>query len=274
MNKNNYQISWILFLKVLIDFCWTLKQLYLYLQSNFFVCWKNSNYASLKIANQVYLILLNKSDVSRTEITRIIEAMGLVTNMCIQMSIDLSSIPGLETRWEEICCYFLLYAQNELPEIKISSNIFLKKKVNSEIIQFNLNILNQSNDIVLKSKWLNALCCLGKEEYFFTLISDNLCANLSEKKAETEITLKCLRDLVRNVENINLVHHFALNGGLLNFILTTWINGIKSCADFSIFRNYIILEDVSFVINSIVKVINNSEHFKYLTNSANISMTL
>ena len=65
------------------------------------------------------------------------------------------------------------------------------------------------------------------------------------------------RDLVRNVENINLVHHFALNGGLLNFILTTWINGIKSCADFSIFRNEIILEDVSFVTNSIVKVINN-----------------
>jgi len=65
------------------------------------------------------------------------------------------------------------------------------------------------------------------------------------------------RDLVRNVENINLVHHFALNGGLLNFILTTWINGIKSCADFSIFRNDIILEDVSFVINSIVKVMNN-----------------
>jgi len=65
------------------------------------------------------------------------------------------------------------------------------------------------------------------------------------------------RDLVRNVENINLVHHFALNDGLLDFILTTWINGIKSCADFSIFRNEIILEDVSFVINSIIKVINN-----------------
>jgi len=39
---------------------------------------------------QIYLILLNKSDVSQTEIIRIIEAMGLITNMCIQMSIDLS----------------------------------------------------------------------------------------------------------------------------------------------------------------------------------------
>lgn len=271
---------------------------------------KTSNYASLKIANKVYLILLNKSDVSRTEIIRIIEAMALITNMCIQMSIDLSSIPELETRWEEICCYFLLYAQNELPEIimsalralKISTKILtnsqrtnyycilikliksdttdsirketlscfkeaathFKEEVYREIIQFNLNIFNQSNDIVLKSKWLNALCCLGKEEYFFTLISDNLCANLSEKQAETEITLKCLRDLVRNVENINLVHHFALNDGLLDFILTTWINGIKSCADFSIFRNEIILEDVSFVINSIIKVINNSEQLQIL----------
>lgn len=35
-------------------------------------------------------MLLDKSDVSRTEIPRIIEAMGLITNMCFQMSIELS----------------------------------------------------------------------------------------------------------------------------------------------------------------------------------------
>jgi len=64
------------------------------------------------------------------------------------------------------------------------------------------------------------------------------------------------RGLVRNTENINLLHHFAFNGRLLNFILTTWINGIKSCANFKIFRNETILEDVSFIVNSIVKVIN------------------
>lgn len=64
------------------------------------------------------------------------------------------------------------------------------------------------------------------------------------------------RDLVKNIENINLLHHFALKDGLLNFILITWINGIKNCANLNIFRNEIILEDVSFVINSIVKVIN------------------
>lgn len=36
-------------------------------------------------------MLLDRSDVSLIEITRIIEAMGLITNMCIHMSIHLSS---------------------------------------------------------------------------------------------------------------------------------------------------------------------------------------
>lgn len=66
----------------------------------------------------------------------------------------------------------------------------------------------------------------------------------------------CFRDLVKNVDNIHLLYHFALSDGLLNFILTTWINGIKSCTNYEIFRNDIILEDVSFVIDSIVKSIN------------------
>lgn len=35
-------------------------------------------------------MLLDKSDVSQTEIARIMEAMGLVTNMCLQMSVSLS----------------------------------------------------------------------------------------------------------------------------------------------------------------------------------------
>lgn len=35
-------------------------------------------------------MLLNKSDISQIEISRIIEAMGLITNMCLQMSIHLS----------------------------------------------------------------------------------------------------------------------------------------------------------------------------------------
>lgn len=67
----------------------------------------------------------------------------------------------------------------------------------------------------------------------------------------------CFRDLVKNVDNINLLYHFALNDGLLNFILTTWITGIKSCTNYEIFRNDIILEDVSFVIDFIVKSINS-----------------
>lgn len=35
-------------------------------------------------------MLLDKSNVPQTEIARIIEAMGLITNMCLHMSIDLS----------------------------------------------------------------------------------------------------------------------------------------------------------------------------------------
>lgn len=38
-------------------------------------------------------MLLDKSDVSRLEIPRIIEAMQLITNMCLHMSIDLSCKP-------------------------------------------------------------------------------------------------------------------------------------------------------------------------------------
>lgn len=64
------------------------------------------------------------------------------------------------------------------------------------------------------------------------------------------------RDLVKNNENTNL-YNFAFNSRLLNFILITWINGLKSCVDYEIFRNEIILEDVSFIINCIVKHVNS-----------------
>lgn len=69
--------------------------------------------------------------------------------------------------------------------------------------------------------------------------------------------LNFFRDLVQNVENTNLLHHFALNGGLLNFILTTWIQGIKNGTNNEVFRNEINLEHVSFVINSIMKSVNS-----------------
>jgi len=35
-------------------------------------------------------MLLNKSDVAQTEITKIIEAMGLITDMCLQLFDNLS----------------------------------------------------------------------------------------------------------------------------------------------------------------------------------------
>lgn len=71
------------------------------------------------------------------------------------------------------------------------------------------------------------------------------------------ILLLCFRNLVENAENNNLSHYFALNGGLLKCILTTWIDGIKSFTNFEVFRNDIILENVSFIINSIVKTVNS-----------------
>lgn len=54
------------------------------------------------------------------------------------------AIPGLETRWEEICCYFLLYAQNELPDIKMSA----------------LRALNISTKILNNSQRQNYYCIL------------------------------------------------------------------------------------------------------------------
>lgn len=62
------------------------------------------------------------------------------------------AIPGLETRWEEICCYFLLYVQNELPEIKMSA----------------LKALKLSTKILTKSQRQNYYCIIS------TLIKSDL----------------------------------------------------------------------------------------------------
>lgn len=56
------------------------------------------------------------------------------------------AIPGLETRWEEICCYFLLYVQNESPEIKMSA----------------LKALKISTKILTKSQRQNYYCIIIK----------------------------------------------------------------------------------------------------------------
>jgi len=56
------------------------------------------------------------------------------------------AIPELETRWEEICCYFLLYAQNELPEIIMSA----------------LRALKISTKILTNSQRTNYYCILIK----------------------------------------------------------------------------------------------------------------
>lgn len=70
-----------------------------------------------------------------------------------------------------------------------------------EYILYFYLFFKESNDIELKSKWLNAICCLGNEEYFFTIISDNICANMYKNQEETRITLKCLRLII--LDNTN-----------------------------------------------------------------------
>lgn len=65
------------------------------------------------------------------------------------------------------------------------------------------------------------------------------------------------RNVVQNIESTNLLHYFSFNGGLLNFLLTSWINGIKSSTNHEIFRDEILLEDVSFVINSMMKSVSS-----------------
>lgn len=77
-----------------------------------------------------------------------------------------------------------------LPFINIV--LFKQKKYYYKTFKYTLLFL-ESNDISLKSKWLNTLCCLESQEYFFMTINDNLCANLCKTEKETQITLKCLR---------------------------------------------------------------------------------
>lgn len=67
--------------------------------------------------------------------------------ICLNVPINLFlAIPGLEVRWEEICCYFLLYAQNELPEVKMAA----------------LKALNKSTKILSQSQ---------RQNYYYILCS-------------------------------------------------------------------------------------------------------
>lgn len=75
------------------------------------------------------------------------------------------AIPGLEERWEEISCYFLLYAQNELPEIKIAA----------------LKALNISTKILTMSQRQNYYCII------FTLIKSDITDSIRKE------TLSCFK---------------------------------------------------------------------------------
>ncbi|XP_050420718.1 MMS19 nucleotide excision repair protein homolog isoform X2 [Adelges cooleyi] len=265
-----------------------------------------SKYACARIAKKIYLIFLDKSDLSQTEIPHIIEALGLITNMCLQMDVELSSIPSLENRWEEICCMFLFYAQNDASNIKITAlkalrlstkflsmsqrrnyysviSELIKSDVSSDvrnetlsclketakyftdevmttIIDSNISILDKSDDIETKSKYLNTLCCLGSEHSFFTLISETLCKNICNKQEYTQLALKYMRQLCDNIDCTNLLLHFSKEEGLFNYLLMFWINGIINCSKSEVYYNEIILENLSYVINHIVQTLNSNQY--------------
>lgn len=79
------------------------------------------------------------------------------------------AIPGLEKRWEEICCYFLLYAQNELPEIKIPA----------------LKALKVSTKILTNSQRQNYYCVI------ITLIKSDITDSIRKE------TLSCFKEAAK-----------------------------------------------------------------------------
>ncbi|XP_050546203.1 MMS19 nucleotide excision repair protein homolog [Daktulosphaira vitifoliae] len=110
-----------------------------------------SKYACRRIAEKIYFMFLDKSNLSPSEVPQILQALSLITNMCIQMEIELHSIPGLETRWEEICCLFLLYSHSEVNEIKISSLKALRISIKTLSKSQRQNYYNTIIDLI-KSK--------------------------------------------------------------------------------------------------------------------------
>lgn len=96
-----------------------------------------------------------------------------------------SAIPGLETRWEEVCCYFLLYAQHEFPDVKISA----------------LKALKISTKILTKSQRQNYYHILN------TLINSDIPDDIRNE------TLSCLKESAKYYkEEINSeIIHFNLN---------------------------------------------------------------
>lgn len=95
------------------------------------------------------------------------------------------AIPGLETRWEEVCCYFLLYAQHEFTDVKISA----------------LKALKISTKLLTKSQRQNYYHILN------TLINSDVTDNIRSE------TLSCIKEGAKYYkEEINLeVIHFNLN---------------------------------------------------------------
>lgn len=99
-------------------------------------------------------------------------------------------IPGLDKRWEEICCYFLLYAQNELSDVKISAlkalkistKLLTKSQRQNYYCIINTLIKSDTTDLI-RNETLNCLkeaAKYHKEEVNSEIINSNI-NNLNRK---------------------------------------------------------------------------------------------
>lgn len=99
--------------------------------------------------------------------------MQLLYNSNIQNIYDfvVIAIPGLETRWEEINCFFLLYVQNDITEIKISALKSLKISTKTLTITQRQNyycILSTLIESDISDSIRNeTLCCLKELAKFY-----------------------------------------------------------------------------------------------------------
>lgn len=115
---------------------------------------------------------------------------GSITLIIIQISkihkiVSFIGIPGLDKRWEEIGCYFLLYAQNEFPDVKMSA----------------LKALKISTKLLSKSQRQNYYCIIN------TLIKSDT-ADLIRNE-----TLSCFKEAAKfyKEEIYTEIIHFNVN---------------------------------------------------------------
>jgi hypothetical protein len=115
------------------------------------------------------------------QICKVLIVITFIQTFKIHQIILFLGIPGLDRRWEEIGCYFLLYAQNELPEVRISA----------------LKALQISTRLLTKSQRQNYYCIIT------TLIKSNTTGSIRNE------TLSCFKEAAKYYKeeiNTDIIH--------------------------------------------------------------------